>query len=423
SRGDEEDEVFEAGPAERSKAHLSSREEPCWGPLLGEEPRSGPLLGEEPPSGPLLGEEPRSGPLLGDGFESMRTEAHLLANWLEDSRPEEMGGGGESSLQSCTEEEQFVQNPQDKLGVLSLPPPGSPLSPIKRETFCVQDSPLPPALRPCPPPPTTAAPRTHLGTSSPAAPRTRTQTRVSLRGKTGLGLLPNKLPPPSSLSCSRRSGPVERSGRPPPPGRGAPGRPSTRGSCEDLLSDTASVASDASDCSLNSSIRVLPPGKAPPTHTRKWVETRRHTSSSSLSSFNSSLSTSPTAQGRAADPAAATAGPVSAQLRRPPLVGRSTPVKRAEPSTPLALTPAKRLMDRPSSSKPSLTSSSKPSLTSSSKPSLKTQSKPCSKPSLTSCSKPSLTSCSKRPGSRTKPRPLVVAVAATPTHLRRLAGP
>ncbi|XP_056455078.1 G2 and S phase-expressed protein 1 isoform X2 [Gadus chalcogrammus] len=442
------------------------------------------------------GEEPSFSPSLTDCFERISQEANSLASRLAECPHQEEVGGGESSLQSSPlphldpPVEQFVQDPRDKMGLLSLARPSSALSPIKRETFCVRDSPLkllPPALQTRLLAPPATRPRSRLSTASPAGPQTRTQTRMSLRGKTGLGVLPNKPLPPSTLSGPQRSGPADRPGRFAPPGKGAlgPRRGSSRaGSCEDLLSDTASVASDTSDCSLDSSLqgrraRAPPPGKAPPTSTRKGVETRRHASTSSLTSgLSASLTGKPSPGGprtrrsvmlgKAAEPPAApaptTAGArrsLSTTLRRPSEVGarppsvggRSTPVKRAEPGTPLSLTPAKRLMEkapsprtslapssRPSlapSTRPSLAPSSRLSLASSSKPSLASSSKPSqasssrlsqassSKPSQASSSRPSQASSrpQQQPGTRVKPRAPVVPVAPTPTQLRRLAGP
>ncbi|CAL8375391.1 unnamed protein product [Arctogadus glacialis] len=467
-----------------------------------EQEDDGVFVSQPPLSG---GEEPSFSPSLTDCFERISQEANSLASRLaECPHQEEVGGGGESSLQSSPlphldpPVEQFVQDPRDRMGLLSLARPSSALSPIKRETFCMRDSPLkllPPALQTRLLAPPATRPRSRLSTASPAGPQTRTQARMSLRGKTGLGVLPNKPPPPSTLSGPQRSGPADRPGRFAPPGKGAlgPRRGSSRaGSCEDLLSDTASVASDTSDCSLDSSLqgrraRAPPPGKAPPTSNRKGVETRRPASTSSLTSgLSASLTGKPSPGGprtrrsvmlgKAAEPPAApaptTAGArrsLSTTLRRPSEVGarppsvggRSTPVKRAEPGTPLSLTPAKRLMEkapsprtslapssRPSlapSTRPSLAPSSRLSLASSSKPSLASSSKPSqassSRPSLASSSRPSQASSSRssqasssrpsqassrpqqQPGTRVKPRAPVVPVAPTPTQLRRLAGP
>ena len=174
------------------------------------------------------GEEPSFSPSLTDCFERISQEANSLASRLAECPHQEEVGGGESSLQSSPlphldpPVEQFVQDPRDKMGLLSLARPSSALSPIKRETFCVRDSPLkllPPALQTRLLAPPATRPRSRLSTASPAGPQTRTQTRMSLRGKTSLGVLPNKPLPPNTLSGPQRSGPADRPGRFAPPGK------------------------------------------------------------------------------------------------------------------------------------------------------------------------------------------------------------
>uniref|UniRef100_UPI003AB0D825 G2 and S phase-expressed protein 1 n=1 Tax=Centroberyx gerrardi TaxID=166262 RepID=UPI003AB0D825 len=414
SRGeDEDDEVF-VGPVSHKERCISAgvetrAEEPSWSPLTGEQ------------------------------FEAICQEAHQLAGQLDSSQqnqPDREETDGTTADGRKETKEDFVQDTGAKLGMFSQPV--SALSPIKRETFCVQDSPmkqLPPAIqqrlvRGCGAVNSGAAAhsaKARLSTSSPVR-GAKTQPRMALRGKAGLGVgvvLPSKPAAPAASSTKTRPTPAGKTCRLPPPSKAAvglrrspAGRSSSRaGSCEDLLSDSASVASDVSDSSLNSSLlgrRALAPPtksglrnpsavKAPPPQTRR-VTDRRNTSSSSssVSSFNSSLSVSPTGKGKvntslnlsitgpsgrastgisrlanpsanapktrrstvysaAADPPA-TRRSLSAQARKlseadRAKASRSTPVKRPEPAFPNLLnpTPAKRVMER-SGSVPSMPS-------------------------------------------------------------------
>ncbi|XP_071401891.1 G2 and S phase-expressed protein 1 [Centroberyx affinis] len=401
SRGeDEDDEVF-VGPVSHKERCIS----------VGVETRA---------------EEPSWSPLTGEQFEEICQEAHQLAGQLDSSQqnqPDREEADGTTADGHKETKEDFVQDAEAKLGVFSQP--AGVLSPIKRETFCVQDSPmkqLPPAIqqrlvRACGAVNSGAA-KARLSTSSPVRD-TKPQTRMSLRGKAGLGVgvvLPSKPAAPPASSTKTRPTPAGKTCRLPPPSKAAvglrrspAGRSSSRAaSCEDLLSDSASVASDVSDSSLNSSLlgrRALAPPtksglrnpsavKAPPPQTRR-VTDRRNTSSSSssVSSFNSSLSVSPTGKGkvntslnmsitgpsgrastgisRLANPSAnapktrrssvysAAADPpvarrsLSAQARKlseadRAKASRSTPVKRPEPAFPAPVnpTPAKRVMER-----------------------------------------------------------------------------
>ncbi|KAM9352125.1 G2 and S phase-expressed protein 1 [Symphorus nematophorus] len=383
-------------------------------------------------------------PLTGDQLEAVCQEAHRLADQLQSSelnRPRsEHDKTTNVTSDSTTDRDEFVQDADAKLGVLGQT--ASALSPIKRQTFCVQDSPmkqLPPAIqrsllrgsssntasstRPSNAASSTRrssantnsfsrpAAYTRLSTSSPVA-GAKAQPRMGLRGKATLGaVLPSK-PAAPTTSCSASKSRVEKN-RLPPPSKAVGGwrrspasRPSSRaGSCEDLLSDSASVASDISDSSLNSSLvgkRTLAPPtksvvknvsgvKAPSLQSRRGTE-RKNTSSSSssVSSFNSSISLSP-AKGKlnsslnrslsgstgpapssisrpvnnnrlrrstiysTAEPVSSTTGRRSlcVQARKPPDVEqikatRSTPLKRAE-ATPLQPMPAKRALGRTSS--------------------------------------------------------------------------
>ncbi|XP_008276214.1 G2 and S phase-expressed protein 1 isoform X3 [Stegastes partitus] len=375
-------------------------------------------------------------PLSGDQLEAVCQEAHRLANQLQSSESH-----GEDiditsmTTDTTTEREEFVEDSKAKLGMLGQT--ASVLSPIKRQTFCVQDSPmkeLPPAIqrsllrgsaskapastrpsitrvsstRPSATTASSSRPTTRLSTSSPVIGQ-KAQARMSLRGKAALGVaavLPSK-PAAPTTSCSANKSKVEKTRMQPPRKvvgalRRSPSShlSSRTESNEDLLSDSASVASDVSDSSLNSSLlgkRTLAPPtknvgvrnlsgvKAPPLQSRR-VTDRKNTSSSSssVSSFNSSLSMSP-AKGKlnsslnrslsgstvlapsnvsrprrstvyaAAEPVSSTAGRRSLSTQAKKLseaervkAARSTPLKRAE-ATPLQSVPTKRLLERSAS--------------------------------------------------------------------------
>ncbi|CAK6954593.1 G2 and S phase-expressed protein 1 [Scomber scombrus] len=257
--------------------------------------------------------------------------------------------------------------------------------------------------------PATKAPSTRpastarLSTSSPVAKH-----GTMLRGKAvpGFGVtLPSKPAAPSTY-CSANKSRVEKT-RLQPPSKAATGwsrspnsRPSSRaGSYEDLLSDTASVASDISDSSLNSSMQgkrtLAPPTKCmrnlsgvkAPTLQRRRVTEKRNTSSSSssVSSFNSSMSLSPaTGKLNSSMSLSASTVPAPSSIRKPAnqsrpqrsnvcataepassIAGRrslsnqarklSTPLKRAE-ATPLQLTPNNKRVSEKNTSIPAAAS-------------------------------------------------------------------
>ncbi|XP_069019563.1 G2 and S phase-expressed protein 1 isoform X2 [Embiotoca jacksoni] len=356
-------------------------------------------------------------PLTGDQLEAVCQEALKLANQLQSSGDAD---ATDAPSDPPTEREEFAQDADSKLSVLGQT--ARALSPVKRQTFCVQDSPmkqLPPAVqrhlltrsnskaaastRPAAPAAPSGRPTStaRLSTSSPLA-RAKVQSRMALRGKAVPGIavvLPSK-PVAPTTSCSASKSRVEKSRLQPPSKSVGSQRqsPSSRlsrraDSNEDLLSDSASVASDISDSSINSSLlgkRALAPPtktvglrnlsgmKAPPLQSRRMTE-RKNTSSSSssVSSFNSSMSLSPAKAGKlnpslssstgpaptkpasqsrprrstvysAAEPASSTAGRRSLSTNAKRLseaerlkAPRSTPLKRAE-ATPLQPTPAKK---------------------------------------------------------------------------------
>ncbi|XP_072291208.1 G2 and S phase-expressed protein 1 [Eucyclogobius newberryi] len=269
-------------------------------------------------------------PLSGEQLEAICEEAQKVAEQLQSS--EHAQSENTDPNRGAAQKDEFVRDAEAKLSMLCRPV-STVLSPIKRQTFCVHDSPLkqlPPAiqnriLKACSPktsagtnnkqslrpvgraqPTQRAQPMATRSVASPTA-GARTQAKAPQRGRTGSGVavvLPSRpvaptaprpdarsradkarLQPPSRLSTSWRRSPNS----------------SRNGSCEDLLSDSASVASDVSDSSMNSSClgkrALAPPTKAvhsgvkPPSDGSRLRNTS--SSSSSVSSFNSSTSLSP----------------------------------------------------------------------------------------------------------------------------------
>ncbi|XP_037109759.1 G2 and S phase-expressed protein 1 isoform X2 [Syngnathus acus] len=239
--------------------------------------------------------ESRWSPLSGDQLDAVCQEAKRVA--------EQLRRGKRLHGQDGEDGEQFIQDGAAKLDLLAAPP--SLCSPAIRQTFLVQDSPmkdLPPAIRQrlkqgnAPPPATRLSARLNASV----------KTRAALRGKAGLGaLLPSKpsVPRTSSSAAAQKA-------RVQPPGKVASspdlsGRPKSR---EDIVTDSARVASDVSDLSLDCSTlgkkrtlaapakvtRRQSGTKVTPLKSRNPVEGRKtSSSSSSVSSFNSSLSLSP----------------------------------------------------------------------------------------------------------------------------------
>lgn len=184
-------------------------------------------------------------PLTGDQLDAMCQEALSVATQLQSESDNVHSEKGEVT-DTTMDKEQFMQNAEDKLGVLSQTV--SALSPLKRETFCVQDSPmkqLPPAIQrsllrgarantasssratafnkasAIRTTATNVASSTRstarLSTSSPVA-GTKVQTRMSLRGKASLNVsvvLPSKPAAPTSL-CSASKNKMEKTRLQPP---------------------------------------------------------------------------------------------------------------------------------------------------------------------------------------------------------------
>lgn len=156
-------------------------------------------------------------PLSGDQLEAICEEAQKLAYQMQHSEPAQTETTGKEQ-NNVTEKNEFVQDSVVKLSMLCCDPPASP---IKRQTFCIQESPLkqlPPAIQSrllrAPSPnsrgstarPTATAPRRSVSArptapkrlASPADPAART--KPTLRGKTGIGVsgvLPSRPPAPT----------------------------------------------------------------------------------------------------------------------------------------------------------------------------------------------------------------------------------
>ncbi|XP_060741866.1 G2 and S phase-expressed protein 1 isoform X2 [Tachysurus vachellii] len=274
-------------------------------------------------SGPSLGEEPSWSPLLEENFDEIRKEAHLLASHLERTLSEPVAKDHTAASSLSEDAEKFEMDSMAKLNMFKS---ADVLSPIKRETFCVQDSPmklLPPAIQKrLQKSSNISGGKPRLSTSSPVR-TTDTLPKLAPRGKSLLysgGVLPNK---PTAMGNPRLSSGARPAlpsrNRLPPPNKSCFGlkrSPGSRdlsrtGSAEDLLSDTTSIASDVSDSSFNTSLplkRGLPAPsktelrggatfcKVPTLPNRRVMDRSRNTSSSSssVSSINSSLSVSPT---------------------------------------------------------------------------------------------------------------------------------
>ncbi|TRY56115.1 hypothetical protein DNTS_015246 [Danionella cerebrum] len=276
-------------------------------------------------SRPSLGEEPSWSPLSGEKFEEICKEAQLLVSHIEQTTTDSAAENRVEPPCRTLVTEIFENDSAAKLSMFSKP--ADNLSPIKRETFLVQDSPmklLPPAIqkRMMKTNGTPGFGKPRLSTSSPVRPAVA-QSKMASRSKALLGnsgVLPSKPIPQVNLRLSSSTKPPSATIKAalPPPRRNnfsLKRSPSSRntsrnGSSEDLLSDTTtSVASDVSDSSFNTSLpgRASIPArsktelrapsaiKAPSRQNSKVVDRRRNTSSSSssVSSINSSMTVSP----------------------------------------------------------------------------------------------------------------------------------
>uniref|UniRef100_A0AAQ4NZ18 G2 and S phase-expressed protein 1 N-terminal domain-containing protein n=1 Tax=Gasterosteus aculeatus aculeatus TaxID=481459 RepID=A0AAQ4NZ18_GASAC len=323
-------------------------------------------------------------PLNGEQLDAMCQEAQRVAGQLQcasllvpPSVPDEATGA-------------FSQDAEAQLAAVDRR--ASALSPVKRQTFCVQDSPmkqLPPAIRHrllTERGATTATPTRPGTTATPARPAT---TATSVRPG---AITTSTRPATSARPAARQSALSPAAGVRPLPRMGLRGK-ATLGVAVVLPSKPAAATIPCA-AGKRKAERLQPPSKralgnqsgvkAPPLQRMRGTE-RKNTSSSSssVSSFNSSLSLSP-ATGKAnsslnrsqsssigpapsrpashsrprrstaaaAEPAPSTAGRRSLSTRARKLSEAehvkapvSTPLKRAE-ATPLHMTPAKRAVER-----------------------------------------------------------------------------
>lgn len=202
SKGDEdEDEVF-VGPIRHKERCIA----------VGVEARMKDSLS----SGPSLGEEPSWSPLAVGNFEEISKEAQLVIKHLDRSLH-----GSSASQNTCVEETEFTPA-AERFKTDSVAKPR--LSPIKRETFCIQDSPLkqlPPAIQQRlmkakgagAAGTTTATGKPRQSTSSPVRqPAAQPQPKMTLRSKAGLGgprsVLPSKPTVPAAAQTPVKTRPA-----------------------------------------------------------------------------------------------------------------------------------------------------------------------------------------------------------------------
>lgn len=266
--------------------------------------------------------EPSISPVTAEDFEEISKQAQLVISKIDNSINDS------SKLQETCIETVFTLATEERFEVSS--PAKGPLSPIKRETFCIQDSPmkqLPPAIQQRLLKATGAAGsagpgrKARLSTSSPIR-QPGVQSKATLRSKAGLAgprsVLPSKPSVPTIAQTPSKNKPLPTDKTKfQPPSRGNLGarrsmsyRTATRmGSTEELHSDSASVTSDVSDTSLNTSISAKGNNpsctklvlrrpstiKSSSIQVGKVTERRKNTStsSSSVSSINSSITSSP----------------------------------------------------------------------------------------------------------------------------------
>lgn len=175
-------------------------------------------------------------PLSGDQLEAICQEAHRLANQLQGGElthpHSEDDKDKDTTSAVMTQPEEFIQDSETKLKMFEQS--NRVLSPIKRETFCVQDSPLkqlPPAIqqrllqksintnssstrRSSANPKSIVPPAsaTRLSTSSPMA-RARSQLWTGIRGKAPLGVVLPSKPAVPVTSTSTNKNKVEKNRR------------------------------------------------------------------------------------------------------------------------------------------------------------------------------------------------------------------
>ncbi|XP_024064100.2 G2 and S phase-expressed protein 1 [Terrapene carolina triunguis] len=248
-------------------------------------------------------------PLTGEKFVEIFKEAHLLALQLESGNKNEQNKVTQSEGPKPKVIEKFVQASKSKLKIFQKGNIEKSPRAIKRETYCVWDSPicqLPPSFQKRLDLPVTAVDKTPPNTSSPikihkfpkisVSPLAREQ-QSDEKNKKAISKLHTKAS--SALGKSHQLT-VEK----PKPGKK---HLNSMGSSEDLLSDKSSVASDVCDSSFSGSSslqdkRVLPSQskfglrktqlKPPSAANGPLRKNTSSSSSSSISSMNSSLNSS-----------------------------------------------------------------------------------------------------------------------------------
>ncbi|CAM4479773.1 G2 and S phase-expressed protein 1 isoform X1 [Caretta caretta] len=248
-------------------------------------------------------------PLTGEKFVEIFKEAHLLALQLESGNKNEQNKVTQSEGPKPKVIEKFVQASKSKLKIFQKGNTDKSPRAIKRETYCVWDSPisqLPPSFQKRSDLPVTAVDKTPPNTSSPikihkfpkisVSPLAQEQ-QSDEKNKKAISKLHTKAS--SALGKSRQLT-VEK----PKPGKK---HVNSMGSSEDLLSDKSSVASDVCDSSFSGSSslqdkRVLPSQskfglrktqlKPPSVANGPLRKNTSSSSSSSISSMNSSLNSS-----------------------------------------------------------------------------------------------------------------------------------
>uniref|UniRef100_A0A8C9SI62 G-2 and S-phase expressed 1 n=1 Tax=Scleropages formosus TaxID=113540 RepID=A0A8C9SI62_SCLFO len=253
-------------------------------------------------SGRSVGEEPSWSPLPGDKFVEIFNEAHLLAREIERKNSDKGVAEEVRAMEKHAEtKENFVDDPRAKLNVLGKAA-NLALSPIKRETFCVQNSPmkrLPPAIQRRllktggAPSPT----KNSASTSSPARV-CKALPKNTLRSKAALSstkVLPSRpiapgtaplLPPDKARLPRTEKGKMLRQRSP------HTRHLSSAGSSEDLLSDGTSVTSDISDTSLNTSLPLKTGSSLPASRKVNWHFVKFNLPPSSTGKMNTSLNSS-----------------------------------------------------------------------------------------------------------------------------------
>ncbi|NXI72129.1 GTSE1 protein, partial [Anseranas semipalmata] len=291
-------------------------------------------------------------PLTGEKFVEIFKEAHLLALQIESGSKSEQNKISQSEEQENKITEKFVEDSNSKLKILRNQNIEKSPRAVKRETYCVWDSPackLPPCFQKesdkllshdktyvLHTPPNRSPVKIHLSpTKITGSPLTQEQ-KIKEKNKKATGKLP--MAKPSSTLGKNNMLTVEK----PKPGKNV--SISTKkdvtsmGSSEDLISDKSSAASDVFESSFSGSSsmqdkKVLPapskPGlkkthlKLPGAASGLTRKTSSSSSSSSVSSLNSSLPISPigkNGKSSASSKASVSGSKLSSSTNRPALV-------------------------------------------------------------------------------------------------------